>query len=72
MNYHITLYEEVIMNIDLNSEELDLIVQLLSREQKSLPVEIHHSKHREFKDYLKLREKMVENMLDRVSAGTRA
>jgi hypothetical protein len=59
------------MNIDFSHEDLDLVVELLSREQKSLPVEIHHSRNREFRDYLKLREKLVENLLERVMAGNR-
>jgi hypothetical protein len=54
------------MNIELTNNELDVLVQLLDKELKMLPVEIHHTKHREFKDYLKEREFTLETLHDRI------
>jgi len=50
------------MNFELTNLEVDLIVELLDRELKTLPVGIHHTKHREYKEYLKEREKLVESL----------
>ncbi len=53
------------MNLEFNNEEMDLLRELLDKELNELPVEIHHTKHYEFKEYLKERQKVVESLADR-------
>ncbi len=51
------------MLIELNKEEMDYFVQLLERDVSSLLIEIRHAKHNDFKEFLKNREAMAENLL---------
>ncbi len=51
------------MLVELNKEEMDYFIQLLERDVSSLLVEIRHAKHNDFKNFLKSRETMVENLL---------
>lgn len=54
------------MNLEITKEDVMLLEELLSKEIKELPVEIHHTFHREFKDHLKDKQHKVEELLGRV------
>jgi hypothetical protein len=51
------------MNIELSKEDLQLIDMLLSKAEGVTRIEIHHCKHREYKDFLKNREKQVGDLM---------
>jgi len=52
--------------LQLEDPALHLIRDLLDRERRSLPVEIHHTYSNEFRQELKSRLKLVEDLLERV------
>ncbi len=54
------------MLIELNRDEMDYFIQLLERDVGSLLIEIRHAKHNDFKEFLKNREAMVENLLSMI------
>ena len=54
------------MNIELSHEEAEILTDLLERAIKMLPVEIHHTRNNEFKEFLKNREKAVEKLHARI------
>jgi RNAse (barnase) inhibitor barstar len=54
------------MNLELSKEDLDIIEELLSIEMNSLPVEIHHCRTADYKDMLKMKQKTVSGLLERV------
>jgi hypothetical protein len=54
------------MNLDVTKEDLSILEELLTKEITELPVEIHHTFHREFKDHLKDKQNKVEDLLERV------
>ena len=51
--------------LNLNSEELAVITELLASERAKLLVGIHHAHHRTFRDELRHRLALVEALLER-------
>ncbi|MEN6533070.1 MAG: hypothetical protein ABFD60_08685 [Bryobacteraceae bacterium] len=56
----------------LNSEEQKLVVELLERELRELPAEIHHTRTASFRDELRRRMGVVEQLLARLRPGSPA
>lgn len=54
------------MNLELSKDELVILEELLTKEAKELPIEIHHTRTNDFKDYLKEKQSRIENLLERV------
>jgi hypothetical protein len=55
------------MNVELSKEELSLIQMLLKKEEITTRVEIHHARRSfDYREYLKQREKMIRDLLERV------
>jgi len=50
----------------LERSEWDLVVELLERECRCLPLEIHHTATKEFRQILRDRLMRVESLLERV------
>ena len=50
---------------NLTDQEWALLIELLQREQDELPVEIHHCRVTAFRDDLRHRQTMVQNLLGR-------
>ena len=48
---------------NLTEDEWALIVELLEREQSELPTEIHHTRSSSYRDELRARRKMVDELL---------
>ena len=56
------------MNLEVSNDELALIKMLLSREELSTRIEIHHARMSfEYRDYLKGREKEIRQLLEKVN-----
>jgi hypothetical protein len=53
------------MNLELTSEEADLLKVLLLAEMEDKRVEMHHAKNIGFKAELQIREKLIEGILKR-------
>ena len=53
-------------NVCWQSPEAEILEQLLNGELHALPVEIHHCRTQEFKNLLKQKMNMVEDMAGRV------
>lgn len=51
------------MNAEFTKEEVEIITALLEKELDIIPVEIHHTRTREFKDFLKERSALLEKIL---------
>lgn len=54
------------MKIELTPDEKAVVETLLLRAHAALPVEIHHCRTAEFKEFLKEREKMIEVILEKL------
>ena len=54
------------MNLDLSKDDLAILEELLSKEFDDLSVEIHHCKTNKFKNFLKEKQTLVEELLGRV------
>ena len=52
----------------LTEAEWDLILQLLARERRDLPIEIHHTSTRKYRDELRERLRLIEQMLERLES----
>ncbi|MBP6939537.1 MAG: hypothetical protein KBC76_10080 [Deltaproteobacteria bacterium] len=60
--------EPAMMNLDVTKEELELIRMLLHREELTTRIEIHHARMSfEYRDYLKGREKEIQQLLENVN-----
>ena len=57
---------ERVMQIELSSDELDLLRQLLEAKRVDLQHEIHHTDDREFKAALKARRDLLEALLSKL------
>jgi hypothetical protein len=57
--------------MNLNSEELAVVAELLESERAKLLVEIRHTHHRSFRDELRQRLATVEGLLGRWPAAER-
>ena len=51
---------------EFSDEERQLLVQLLDKERRELPSEIHHTDNRNVREQLKRRLQSVEHLLDRL------
>lgn len=57
------------INLELSKEELSLIKMLLRREELSTRIEIHHARRTfEYRDYLKMREKEIRDLLEKIKS----
>jgi len=54
------------MQIDLNSEELDFLAELLRRDYQELREEIYKTEDYRFKADLRAKEKLVEALLEKL------
>jgi hypothetical protein len=54
------------MNIELSKEDLLLMDMLLSKAEGSTRIEIHHCKHREYRNFLEQREQHIGDFLARI------
>ncbi|MFH2012646.1 MAG: hypothetical protein ABIJ37_08120 [Pseudomonadota bacterium] len=55
------------MNLEVSQEEVDFLKMTLNKQEGVTRVEIHHAtKSFEYRDYLKQREKMIHNLLEKV------
>jgi len=54
------------MQLEINTEDYDLLKMLLSKEEVGTRVEIHHCRTREYKEVLKKREQQVHGMLEQL------
>jgi hypothetical protein len=50
----------------LTEAEWTLILELLSRERRDLPIEIHHTRTRKYRDQLRQRLRLIEQILERL------
>jgi hypothetical protein len=57
------------MNIHLDEKELEIIVDLLARELKELPIEIRHTSTREYREMLKERVEGLEKLVTRLKSA---
>ncbi|MEN6403414.1 MAG: hypothetical protein ABFD94_15850 [Armatimonadia bacterium] len=55
------------MQLSLSAQELELVIDLLARERRELPPEIHHTDLARVKEGLQERLQMVEGLLDRLA-----
>lgn len=56
------------LNLEVSKEELALIKMLLTREELTTRIEIHHARMSfEYRDYLKSREKEIQELLVKVN-----
>jgi hypothetical protein len=55
--------------LNLCSEELTVLVELLESERAKLLIEIRHTDHRSFRDKLRHRLVLVEDLLQRCGLG---
>jgi len=58
--------------LSLNEDELAILTELLEAARTELLVEIHHTHHRNFRDYLRKRLNVLEGLLERVGQRTQA
>lgn len=52
----------------LTEAEWNIILELLARERRDLPIEIHHTSTRKYREELRERLRMVEELLERFSS----
>ena len=57
------------MNLVLNSEEEDLVRELLTEKQRTLLAEISRAEHHEFKRALQQKEVLLESLLTRLTSA---
>jgi hypothetical protein len=63
----IKLKKEKIMNIELSSQDLNLLKIMLDKELGDTRVEIRHAENNDYKQWLKDREKEVRIILELIS-----
>lgn len=57
------------MELVLTKEEAELLEELLSIEQNSIPVEIHHCSVSDYKDMLKKKQSLVAGLLNKIKGA---
>ena len=62
-----SLTKEAVMNLVLNSEEEELVRELLTEKQRVLLGEISRAEHHDFKRSLQKKETLLESLLTRLS-----
>ena len=50
------------MNLNITTEERELLLEMLEAKGTAISHEIHHTDSREFKERLKQRQKMIEEL----------
>jgi hypothetical protein len=55
--------------LDVSSDELELLAELLESERAKLLIEIRHTDHRTYRDQLRERLAAIERLLERCQAG---
>jgi len=55
----------------LTEEEWDLVIELLERKRSELPIQIHHARARDFRDQLRKRLDLVDQLLQRLTPENR-
>jgi len=55
----------------LTEEEWDLMIELLDRKRSELLIEIRHTRTRDFRDQLRKRLDLVEQLLQRLTSENR-
>jgi len=58
------------ITLQLDDQEQQVLTELLEREIPNLRHEIHHTDDREYKDFLKAREGVLERLLTTVKTTT--
>jgi hypothetical protein len=58
--------------IELANEEQEILGQVLQNALAMLELEIHHTDHKEFKELLKHRRQVLQNLLQRTSSPVAA
>jgi hypothetical protein len=61
-------FTEATMNFELSKEDLDYLKLLLEREYTSTLVEMHHTKHNDYRNVVKAKEKQIEELLARLKS----
>ncbi len=56
------------MILELTPQERDMLVEMIAREISDLGSEIHHTDSRDYREDLKARRKLLQDLLDRMSA----
>jgi len=51
------------------NEELELLQEMIKKELSTMPIEIHHTRTGEFKEYLKVKQANLEKLLNKVMAA---
>jgi len=54
------------MAVELSGEEKELLIGLLENEFEEIRSEIHHTRNLDYKNGLKQREKLIQNLLGRL------
>ncbi len=60
------------ITLHLDEHEHQAVIELLERELPSLHHEIHHTDDRDYREFLKARERLLEKLLATVRAQTTA
>jgi hypothetical protein len=55
--------------VRLQNAELDIVMELLERELRGLPVEIHHTRGNDFRELLRHRLKVLEELVQRLQTA---
>lgn len=58
------------ITLHLDEHEHQAVLELLEREIPNLRHEIHHTDDRDYREFLKARERLLEKLLDTVKAST--
>lgn len=67
---HHSIGRESMITLKLDDPEQQALVELLERELPNLRQEIHHTDNRDYKDYLKAREQLLERLLTMMKTTT--
>lgn len=59
------MHETIHASLDVSSEELELLAELLESERAKLTIEIRHTDHRSYRTQLRERLAMVERLDER-------
>lgn len=60
------------MKIDLTTAEVRFLVEILEEHRRQLQVEIVHTDHKEFKLRLREKEKLLDELLNKLEVGLSA
>jgi len=54
------------MKLDINEDEKAIILEMLKKEEASIPIEIHHCRTNDFKTLLKAKLESVESLIKKL------